>query len=143
MQMWKRYPLGATVLGATGAILIVLEGVLFVGLSWSIPAGSIFGNGLGSSTATMGIVAIVEGGLALGLMLLVYAQPRLHTFVGIGAITVSLLSLFSGGGFLLGALLLWVGGAVAIYFGLERDVPEYIERPADHFDDEEVPQPSN
>jgi hypothetical protein len=135
--MWKRFPLGVTVLGAIGAILIVLEGVFFVGTLDYIPPAFIFGYGVTVSAATMGLIAIIEGSLALCLMLLVYAEPGAHVLVGIGAISLALLSLFTGGGFLLGALILWVSGAVTIYFGLREGEPETVASPADRFEDDE------
>lgn len=141
--MQKGYPLGATVLGAVGAMLIVLEGV-----SLTSPSGPfmptnwpVFALGLSVSTTALAIFSIVLGSLGLAFTLLVYLWPDAHTFSGIGAITIALLSLFSGGGFLLGALLLWLGGVLAIYFGLRTSFPEEMARPPDRFVDAATPGP--
>lgn len=141
--MEKGYPFGATVLGAVGAILIVLEGVWltstgnpFMPTSWPV-----FALGLSVSTSAMAILSILFGGLGLALTLLVYLWPDVHTFTGIGTITIASLSLFTGGGFLLGALLLWVGGILAIYFG-RASFPEEVARPPDRFDDDRGPGPA-
>jgi hypothetical protein len=137
LESRRRYPFGATVLGAIGAMLIVLEGIFFVADGPNITPAHIFGYGLAISAAGMGIIAIIEGCLALGLLLFVYAEPGGATLVGIGTISLALLSLFIGGGFLLGALLLWAGGVMAIFYGLEHRAPEALNGPADLFEDEE------
>lgn len=139
----KGYPLGATILGAVGAILILLEGVFLTGAGNSFLPSSwlVFALGTSVSTSVVAIVTIFLGGLALAFTLLVYLWPEAHTFAGIGAITIASLSLLSGGGFLLGALLLWVGGVLAIYFGLRTSFPEETARPVDRFEGDGEPRP--
>ncbi len=141
--MQKGYPLGATVLGSVGAILIVLEGVFLTGTGNSfLPSGwPVFALGTSVSTVVVAILTIFLGCLALAFTLFVYLWPEAHTFAGIGTITIASLSLFSGGGFLLGALLLWVGGVLAIYFGLRTSVPKETVRPPDRFDEDAKPRP--
>lgn len=138
------YPLGATVLGAVGAILIVLEGVSLTGSTNSfVPINwTIFALSTTVSTSVVAAFTIFLGGLALALTLLVYLWPEGHTFAGIGTISIASLSLYSGGGFLLGALLLWVGGVLAIYFGRQRGYSEETARPPDRFENDALPAPT-
>jgi hypothetical protein len=115
----RSYPLGAFVIGAAGAVLIVLEGVYIMTIGVSLAGNDLIPTGLlVTSFEQLGVLTVIGGALALGLMLLVYARPNTHTFVGVGTISLGVLSLFSGGGFLLGAFLLWAGGVMAVYRGL-------------------------
>lgn len=142
--MRTTYPLGATVLGAVGALLIVLEGVFLTvaGSSLMPISWTVFALSTTVSTSVVAAVTIGLGGLALALTLLVYLWPETHTFGGIGMISIASLSLFSGGGLLLGALMLWVGGVLAIYFGRQTGIPEDVARPQDRFEDDMLPGPT-
>lgn len=115
------YPLGAAILSAAGALLIVLEGIYLLS-SRGIPSTNGFypSDFLIPSVQVAANIALLEGAVALGLALMVYERPRSDTFVGVALLTIALLSLFIGGGFLLGAMLVYVGGIMAIYHHSER-----------------------
>lgn len=141
--MRSGYPFGATVLGALGAILILLEGVYlsgtrnsFLPINWTV-----FALSTTVSTSVVAAFTIFLGGLALALMLLVYLWPEARTLAGIGTISIASLSIFSGGGFLLGALLLWVGGVLSIYHRRPTGFPEETTRPPDRLEDDSLRGP--
>lgn len=118
----RKRPAGVVSLGLSGAALIALQStwaVLFGGLAES-PQGP----GWGLSIQVLGGLGLAEAvGLALA-SLFAYTLVRSHTTLGIVMISLSLLSLYSGGGLILGTLLGYVGGLLAIAY---RPVGETVD----------------
>jgi hypothetical protein len=107
-----RRPFVAIFLSALGGLLVLTEGVALAILGITIGADTT--GVLGFSVEGLGIVAILEGTMILLLTGLLFFIPEAHRGLGIGLLTFSLLSLSVGGGFLLGALVGWLGGVAAI-----------------------------
>jgi len=122
------YPTTASIISLIGGIIITLGGVLFVAVSAFILPGLNYGNlvvpqnlpasaipGLVSGFVGMiGIFGLVSGVIVLvsSVMLLTgKGQPRTWSVL---ILVFSILSLFGLGGFLVGAVLGIVGGALAL-----------------------------
>jgi len=122
------YPTTASIISLIGGIIITLGGVLFMAVSAFILPGLSYGNlvvpqnlpasaipGLVSGFVGMiGIFGLVSGVIVLvsSVMLLTgKGQPRTWSVL---ILVFSILSLFGLGGFLVGAVLGIVGGALAL-----------------------------
>ncbi len=96
----------------TGAILIALNAAWLLFLGGTLPSWL----SSGASLVWLGGVGLVEAGLLAGAAVYAYLEPRHHTALGVAMITLALLALQIGGGALLGTLLGYVGGVVAIAY---------------------------
>ncbi|MGP8077856.1 MAG: hypothetical protein ACLQD8_03975 [Thermoplasmata archaeon] len=103
---------GATILGLAGAGLIGLQSLYTLLVAGSVPFSLEIS--VPWFTPVAGTLGAIDASVLAAVSLLLYFWPRAHVGLGIALITFSVLSLNSGGGFLLGALLAYVGGVVAI-----------------------------
>lgn len=103
-------PVGATVLSVLGGILVVLAGSVL------LSAGSAVGGGLRGLLGTFGWAGILSGLLLMVLGFAVWAKPEWHVEFGAGILVFSFLGWFGGGGFLLGSVLAFIGGILAIIY---------------------------
>ena len=107
-----RPPTAAILFGGAGALLIAIESFAYLAFarqlgaytwgSWAVNHRAL---GAAGMTEAIALVAVIGG---------LYLVPRSHAAWGVLMITLALLSLYAGGGFVLGAVLGWVGGVLAI-----------------------------
>ncbi|MCI4350484.1 MAG: hypothetical protein L3K15_03100 [Thermoplasmata archaeon] len=111
MTQYRR-PFVASFLAGLGGGFILLEGAARAALGLTIETGST--GAFGITAEGVGFLAGIEGTVIVLLAGLLYFMPEAHRGLGIGILTFSLLSLSVGGGFLIGALVGWLGGVAAI-----------------------------
>jgi len=104
---------GAVLIGIVGAILVLLQSSYLALLGSSVPLTPTL-YGIGLSLQAIGWLGLAEGAALVLFAVLLSFNPHRHMWAGIGLMTLGLVSLYGGGGFVLGALLCWVAGLLAI-----------------------------
>jgi hypothetical protein len=101
------------VLCIVGALLILVQSVdlVLVGRFFQSPTWGV----LGVSITVLGGFGILLAILLEIFAMALYFAPNRHLTLGVGMMTFSLLSLYSGGGVILGFLLCYVAGLIAIF----------------------------
>lgn len=110
MDARARFPLAGIGIASLGTFLVG-----FNGLADGITGFALFPFVTGLDSAIGGWLTLAGALVAGCLAVMLWASPAQHTFVGIAWITIATLALNTGGGFILGSLLLYVGGLLAVY----------------------------
>ncbi len=132
--MTSAYPhVAACVLSVLGGTLIGLEGILFIS-GWGFYVPPVL-PGPAISPAVLGGIAISEAVVLIVLSFLLLFWPRAHLGVGIFIVTFGLISLPAGGGFILGALVCWVGGVLGIVYAPRSVTPPFAVVVEEAFED--------
>jgi hypothetical protein len=109
----KDYPRSAFWLSAIGAVLIFIQGIMFI-LVLSVWSTIEYGGWTGLANVVLGLImvfaAIIIGSAAATLVV----RPQYKVAEGSTIAFVSFLALFLGGGFVIGSVLGIIGGLLAI-----------------------------
>ncbi|MGD0257835.1 MAG: hypothetical protein ABSB90_08170 [Thermoplasmata archaeon] len=122
----ERRPIVAFLVAMLGALFILAEGIVVVVLGdllsslGAITAGTAF-SWIGALVVLFGLILFF---LAVGVLL----APEYHLGIGITILVLSLLSFLFGGGFVFGGVLGCIGGALAILFQEESNLPRPTRR---------------
>ncbi|HZD43897.1 MAG TPA: DUF6114 domain-containing protein [Methanomicrobiales archaeon] len=131
-------PIIAIILSIIGGILILINGIIILAVgTFFLPFGA-------AAYAASIVIAVGVWGIICGIIILfgsyvLYNRPvRNHVLWGVIIIIFSILSFFAGGGFIIGAILGIIGGAVAIAWNPPRP-PAVVVTPVPPVVPPEVP----